>query len=479
MNTLSFPILDIITARKGGSGKTITALVKINEAFNEGLNVLLIDTNDMNPDAADITIGTFDMYAKIFGPKQIKVEERIIAGRIAYKKYIINIKGTGKQKNVGVIWSKGANRGSSHDFWKIISRSKNIIEHEGYQYIVIDTNTAFDSITPDIETLEVRNFIFLNWLSEKLGKYEEANEVVENLIEEIPSKNFALTHILRLGVLSDKRSLLNEFELLEKFRKLMQKKGKNAFVQVVINNYVALSGEFTQKKGFISFVSKIFKTKDSKATMERFESCKSKDTDIQIGNGIILSSKSLSNIIGKYVEEHETKIRKIETDAYEKNHSRNYITKRVLKNLTKVLAKMFLELLKYENETKQKILNLSIIPYYDYDLSTLIYDLKQINTISKDQVSFVEALIKAGRITPQEIAAQIDFDGPMLSIFKLMGYEDIIDKRNKYNLETIFEDFKDQSTDIAVKDIMGFFSGYREKIRTLLRTISADENKSK
>lgn len=477
MSNLSFPILDIITARKGGSGKTITALVKLNEAFTEGLNVLLIDTNDMNPDAADIAIGTFDLFVKIFGDKQVEVEEYVISGRIKYRKYIVNIEGTGHTKKIGIIWSEGANRGSAHDFWKIIIRSKNIIEKENYQYVIIDTNTAFDSITPDIDTLNVRNFIFLNWLSEELGKFVEANKSIEKLIKDIPAENFILTHILRLGVLSDEESLKTEFEMLETFRKLVQKNKKTAFLQIVINNYVALSGEISKKKSFSSSLLKHFRKSKQSEVFDLKPLIGDDSFQLRLPNGIILDSNALRNIIAKYVQEHESSINKIKSDAFYKEKNRSYITKRILKNLTKELAKMFIDILRYEHDYKEKILNLAVIPYYDYDLSTLIYDLKQINKSSKSNKSFLEILLETKRITTSEIAANIDFNGPLISIFNLMGYGDIIDKRNKENLEVIFENIDEESNvSKAIKNIMGFFSGYREKIRSLMHALNTDNS---
>jgi len=343
--------LDIITAKKGGSGKTLLALIKFEEVVKKMDNVAVIDLNDMNPDFYTIIRNVFDVYLLekgIVKPETARIDEAILK---IYNVHPYKLTMDGREKRVLLVKLRQPLRFSSIDMLIALRQIIDILAEESIEYAIVDTNTSYETLVPwfleeDTKYLDVFPTAYMLGTNLK----EQLLEFLRRYMGGLLSTNIVFTTILPLSIFGSSWGLKAEMgklaESVEFIRSRIHGDAK-MYSNIVVNSYLPLGA---QHRGYlrrtIEFIGNMLK----KVLMRK--------PTIKIPKKNIWDIEDIESFIEQTM---------VMQDIGELNDA--------VANIRKNLRRAYIYLKEYERKVT-RVLNFYISPIYDYDLSDVIMQLK-------------------------------------------------------------------------------------------------------
>ncbi len=370
-------IIDIVTAKKGGSGKTLVSLVKFDVAFREKLNIALVDMNDMNPDSYLISTSILDFYEER-GLIQ-RVPEEDLEKYTDYKPFfilhayrLINQQ-SGHTQNILIIKPRYVigeddplklNKFSSLDtfilLWKITEFLS--VSNLNIDYVVVDTNMSYEALIPwFLEDEEASNKYFSLFWTDYILDADNRDilyQILKAKTVEILKKKIILTIIFPLSMLIRKSAAMDEIDkisnAMEAIRRIKEKNGVGAangpYINLVINAYIPIYRRISLGNYLRYLIRSVYRK------LKRLSTQKINMKECEGGNGI-KDIECIRAIISKGIKDR--KISNIND---------------MLSALRSNLISLF-EMIE-RIERKIDINNFFVAPIYSHDISDMIFRLR-------------------------------------------------------------------------------------------------------
>lgn len=413
-------ILDIITSKKGSSGKTLISLFKFDLGIKNMYNVIGVDTNDMNPDMYTILHSIFRVMQKVMYDesekmrgisnlrKYLHIHQRgpnVDIGSLSGFNYVLTIRRTRydgshniqyveikrfqpreqiKSKDIDDIASKFIVRFSTLDMIWVLNDLIDYVNaldrrhNSDIDYIVIDTNTScmtFQHFVQPIGKLKlsVMDFPFAGSIVTDASEVDAClqqhiNRLIEAFLTDKSNKQekrtidltvvitFILPLFVFLNINQDNSFLEKELEVL---RNISQRLETKFVPHIIANMYSHIDQKTIQL--VLKKRNEIIKFAENMASAFREVDIEGRKTS----EGYILSLDSIIKLIKLLPEED------IRSEIVEKIGDMKESKKDKIEILAKLLTlELCLRIL--QEKYRFPIINFTVMPIFDIELSHIV-----------------------------------------------------------------------------------------------------------